>query len=155
MKLGIRALFGGIALLLAACATTPRLDHPTAAIPDLRGTWRGTWGGAPITLLVLEQGGTTRLGGIVVGPWPLTGAGLPTLGGVLTYPSNGAPISVNVQGRFGDLNGGLALVIEALTRDGQALVLTSVANDRLAGTGTSRLAWDPNGPVELARTPSP
>ena len=151
----VRALVVLLALGLGACATGPRLDQPTEVVPDLRGTWRGTWGGAPITLLVLEQGGTTRQGGITVGPWPLTGAGLPALDGVLTYPSNGAPVSVNVRGRFGDWNGGFTLVVEALTRDGQQLVLTRVGAERLSGTGTSRLRWDPAGAVELARATAP
>ena len=144
-----------LALLLGACAGGPVLTQPSAQVPDLRGTWRGTWGGAPITLLVLEQGGTTRQGGITVGPWPLTGAGLPSLAGVLTFDSNGAPVSVNVKGRFGDLNGGLALVIDALTGHDQRLVLTRVSPERLGGTGTSRRPWDPEGPVELARTAVP
>ena len=146
-----RALVAVLTLLVSACASEPVLTQPGAVIPDLRGTWQGTWGGAPATLLVLEQGGTTRQGGITVGPWPLTGAGLPSLAGVLTFASNGAPVSVNVKGRFGDLNGGLALVIDALTDDGQQLVLTRVGPDRLGGTGTSRQRWDPQGPVELAR----
>jgi len=146
-----RALVVLFALALAACATGPVLSQPTATIPDLRGTWRGTWGGTPATLLVLEQGGTARQGGISIGPWPLTGAGLPSLAGVLTFVSNGAPVSVNVQGRFGDWNGGLTVVVDALTRDGQQLVITRIAADRLAGTGTSRLDWDPRGPVNLER----
>jgi len=144
-----------LALVLAACASEPRLNQPTQTVPDLRGTWRGTWGGAPITLLVLEQGGTTRQGGITVGPWPLTGAGLPSLEGVLTYPSNGAPTSVNVRGRFGDWNGGFTLVVDALTRDGQQLVLTRIDGDRLSGSGSSRLSWDPQGAVELVRASAP
>ena len=144
-----------LALLVAGCAGGPVLTQPTVMIPDLRGTWRGTWGGAPITLLVLEQGGTTRQGGITVGPWPLTGAGLPALDGVLTYPSDGAPVSVNVRGRFGDWNGGFTLVVDALTRNGQQLVLTHVSGDRLRGAGTSRQSWDPQGPVELARATGP
>lgn len=150
-----RALVVGLVLALGACATGPRLDQPTQAVPDLRGTWRGTWGGAPITLLVLEQGGTTRQDGITVGPWPLTGAGLPALDGVLTYPSNNAPVSVNVRGRFGDWNGGFTLVVDALTRDGQQLVLTRVSPERLSGNGTSRLSWDPQGAVDLTRATPP
>ena len=143
-----------LALLLTACARGPVLTQPSAEVPDLRGTWRGTWGGAPITLLVLEQAGTTRQGGISVGPWALTGAGLPALAGVLTFPSNGAPVSVNVKGRFGDWNGGLTLVIDALTQNGEQLVLTRLAEDRLTGTGTSRLRWEPQGPVELVKKPA-
>ena len=55
------------------------------------------------------------------------------------------PVSVNVKGRFGDWNGGLTLVIDALTQNGEQLVLTRLAEDRLTGTGTSRLRWEPQG----------
>lgn len=150
-----RVLVPALALLLGACSTGPVLSQPTADIPDLRGTWRGTWAATPVTLVVIEQGGTTRQGGIAIGPWPLTGAGLPTFAGVLTFVSNGAPVSVNVQGRFGDWDGGFTVVVDALTRDRQQLVFTHVAGDRLAGFGTSRLDWDPRGPVDLARAAAP
>ena len=145
-----RALVLLLALALGACATGPVLAPPTVDIPDLRGTWRGTWAGTPVTLLVLEQGGTARQGGIAVGPWPLTG-GLPSFDGVLTFVSNGKPVTVNAQGRFGELDGRLAVVVEALTADRQQLVLSYVSARVLAGFGTSRLDWDPRGPVDLTR----
>ena len=87
----------------------------------------------------------------LVGPWPLTGAGLPSVTGVLTFPVQGAPTSVNVRGRFGDWNGGLTLLIDTLTPDRAQLVLTRVSDDRLAGSGTARPAWYPQGSVELVR----
>ena len=151
----IRVLAAVLALSLAACSTGPVLTQPTSDIPDLRGTWRGTWAARPVTLVVVEQGGTARQGGIAIGPWPLTGAGLPSLSGMLTFVSNGAPITVNVQGRFGDFEGGFALVVDALTADRQQLVFTYVRSDRLGGFGTSRLDWDPRGPIDLARVASP
>ena len=146
-----RALAVLFALTLAACSTGPVLTQPTGDVPDLRGTWRGTWAATPVTLVVIEQGGTARQGGISIGPWPLTGAGLPSFSGMLTFVSNGAPITVNVQGRFGDWDGGFTLVVEALTRDRQQLVFTHVGDHHLAGFGTSRLDWDPRGPVDLER----
>jgi hypothetical protein len=146
-----RALVLCLAVALGACATGPVLMQPTTDIPDLRGRWQGTWAGTPVTLLVLEQGGTARQGGIAVGPWPLTGAGLPSFDGVLTFVSNGKPVTVNAQGRFGDLDGRLAVVVEALTADRQQLVLSYVSPEVLAGFGTSRLDWDPRGPVDLSR----
>jgi len=148
------ALLGVLAALaLTACVREPRLDQPAGAVPDVRGTWRGTWGGTPVTLTILEQGGTSRQGGIMVGPWPLTGAGLPSCGGILTFPIDGTPTTVNVQGRFGDWNGGLVLVIDTLTPDRAQLVLTRLTSNRLAGTGASRPRWYPQGRVELVRAP--
>jgi hypothetical protein len=140
---------------LAACSTGPVLTQPASDIPDLRGTWRGTWAATPVTLVVMEQGGTARQGGIALGPWPITGAGLPSMAGVLTFVSHGTPITVNVQGRFGDFEGGFTLVVDALTADRQQLVFTHVGDDRLGGFGTSRLDWDPRGPIDLSRAASP
>jgi hypothetical protein len=144
-----------LAFALAACSTGPVLTQPTSDIPDLRGTWRGVWAATPATLVVIDQGGTARQGGIAIGPWPLTGAGLPSLSGVLTFVSHGTPITVNVQGRFGDFEGGFTLVVDALTADRQQLVFTHVRDDRLGGFGTSRLDWDPRGPIDLTRVASP
>jgi hypothetical protein len=138
-------------LLLSGCATGPVLAPPSGDIPDLRGTWRGTWAATPVTLVVIEQGGTARQGGISIGPWPITGAGLPTFSGVLTYVSNGRPVTVNVQGRFGDWEDGLTVVVDALTADRQQLVITHIAANHLHGFGTSRLDWDPRGPLDLTR----
>ena len=147
----MRTLVVLLALIVGACATEPRLGQPQDVVPDLRGTWQGTWGGAPVTLNVLEQGGCARQGGITVGPWPLTGAGLPSLAGVLTFPVRGEPVSVNVRGRFGDWNGGLRLLIDTLAAQPAQLLLTPIADDRLVGSGTSRLRWHPQGPVELVK----
>ena len=145
------ALALAAALLLGGCATGPPLSAPADPIPDLRGTWRGTWGGTPLTLLVLDQNGTVTPGGIAFGPWPLTGESLPGLDGVLTFEVRGRPVSVNVRGRFGDWNGRLTLVVDGLTNNGEQLVLTHLAEDRLAGSGTSLPDWQPQGPVELRR----
>ena len=87
-----RGLVVALALLLAACASEPRLEQPIGVVPDVRGTWQGTWGGASVTLL-----------------------------------------------------------IDMLTPDRAQLVLTRVSDDRLAGSGTARPAWYPQGSVELVR----
>ena len=153
MTLG--ALVVALALGLAACAPQPFLAPPLEPVPDLRGTWRGTWAGAPVTLVVIEQGGVTTQGGVSIGAWPVSGTPLETVGGVFTFPSNGAPITVNVRGRLGHLDGNLALVVDALTRDVRQLVLAPVAEDRLVGGGKSNLGWEPFGPVELTRVVRP
>jgi hypothetical protein len=141
-----------LVLILAACATGPRLRPPAAAVPDLRGTWTGTWGGTPLTLLVLDQEGTVPAGGIDIGPWSIGGDPLPAVSGTLTFTVRDAPVTVNVVGRLGDWHGGLTLVVDALTRNGEQLVLTHLTPDRLAGNGTAIPTWEPQGPVKLART---
>ena len=124
---------------------------PANPVPDLRGTWTGTWGGTPLTLLVLEQEDASPSGGISLGPWPLLGELLPGVSGVLTFTVRGEAVSVNVRGRLGDSSGRRTLVLEPLTEHGGWITLTSVDEHRLAGVGRSRASWEPEGPVELQR----
>ena len=51
-----RTLIVVLALLLVSCASEPRLEQPAGVVPDVRGTWQGTWGGAPVTLLAKIEG---------------------------------------------------------------------------------------------------
>src|SRR2546427_5479311 len=97
---------------------------------------------------VLAEASTSN---VYVGPWPLFGKPLVGLSGVLTFTVGNEAISVNVRGRLGDSNGRLTLVLDPLTVNGEQITLTHVDEHRLAGVGTSRLSWEPQGPVELAR----
>jgi hypothetical protein len=141
----------GLTLLLGGCATTPRLSVPATPVPDLRGTWTGSWGGTPLTLFVLQQEDAGPSGGVSLGPWQLVGQPLPGLSGVLTFTVGAEAISVNVQARLGDWNGRLTLVLEPLTPNGEQIILTHVDEHRMTGRGTSRVNWEPQGPVELVR----
>jgi hypothetical protein len=142
-----------LVVLLAACATSPVLTMPAGPLPDLRGTWTGTWGGTPLSLMVLEQHEAGPVDGVTIGPWHVLGGELPGVSGVLTFTSHGEAVSVNVRGRLGESAGRLALVLEPLTVGGGYIALTRIEPNRLAGVGTSRMRWEPQGPVELARQP--
>lgn len=130
--------------------TTSSLPPPARPGSDLKGTWTGTWGDTPLTLFVLTQEEMST-SDVYVGPWPLFGQRSPGLSGVLTFTVRGEAISVNVQGRLGDSNGKLTLVLDPLTANGEQISLTRLDEDHLAGVGTSRVSWEPQGPVELVR----
>jgi len=153
MRLGSSALRAiACALVLAACAPpAPPLAVPPSLLPDLRGTWTGTWGGTALTLVVLDQQQATPADGVFLGPWQLLGHQLPSVSGVLTYAVRGEPVSVNVQGRLGDMNGRLTLVIDQVSVNGGQLTLALTDPNRLIGTGASRATWEPQGLVELVR----
>ena len=138
-------------MLLGACATEVPLTMPVGPVPDLRGTWRGWWGGTPVTLLIVEQREASPVGGVFVGPWHLSGQDLWGVSGVLTLTVHGEAISVNVQGRLGDSNGRLTLVLEPITVNGGRMTLTHLGPHRLVGEGISAMRWEPQGPVELLR----
>ena len=100
-----------LAVLLTACSTAPPpLAAPDGHLPDVRGTWTGTWGGAPVTLVILDQTDAAPVEGVSVGPWQVFGRHLPGVSGILTVKIRSEMVSTNVQGRLGLANGRLALV---------------------------------------------
>jgi hypothetical protein len=154
MKLGGLAILAATAVSLLACTTSPPpLAPPIGLMPDLRGTWKGTWGGTPVTLVILDQSDAVPVDGVSVGPWQLFGQSLPGLSGILSVEIRNEMVSVNVRGRFGTWNGRLTLVLEPATVNGGFLSLVRLADDRLTGTGTAQMSWEPRGPVELIRQP--
>jgi hypothetical protein len=153
------ALGLGLVLLLAGCAGLEPL--PAAApVPDLRGTWSGSWGGTPMSLVIVEQGDVGGRSGVYVGPVPVDavvgGRRDPSIWGVITFDVAGQPVSTGVTGRLGRYTGRIAMVLEAALPDGiQRLLLQRVEPERLVGHGESTFAWGPEGRVELTRRASP
>jgi hypothetical protein len=144
-------LVAAISALLGACAAPPPLAAPAGLMPDLRGAWAGTWGGTPLTLVILEQRDAEPVDGVTVGPWHVLGRNLPGVAGILSAKIRNEMVSVNVQGRLGAPNGRLTLVLEPATVNGGWISLTRLEENRLAGTGTAQMSWEPQGPVELIR----
>jgi len=149
----VGAFVAAVAALLGACAGPPPLANPVGLMPDLRGTWTGTWGGAPVTLVILEQRDGEPVDGVTVGPWQVLGQDLPAVAGILTVKIRNEMASVNVRGRLGTSNGRLTLVLEPATVNGGWITLTRLDENRLRGSGTSQMSWEPQGPVELVRRP--
>lgn len=127
---------------------------PARPGPDFRGTWTGTWGDTPLTLFVLTQEEMST-SDVYVSLRPLFGQRSPGLSGILTFTVRGEAISVNVRGRFGDSNGKLTLVLEPVTANGEQISLTREDEDHLTWVGTSRVSWEPQGPVALTRRRGP
>jgi hypothetical protein len=145
-------LLAALVLLTAGCAPLP---PPAANAPDLRGTWIGTWGGAPLTVIVTDQRAGLGDSGLVLGPWQVLGEQYPTVSGVLTASIQGEPVSTHMDGRLADAGGGRLLVtVRARTAAGeQRLTLRLRQGDRLEGSGDSQYPWGPQGPVQLVRRP--
>jgi hypothetical protein len=144
-----------LVIALAGCAQTVDLapPPPVTAVPDLRGTWAGTWGGTPVQLVVVEQRELGDYAGVYVGPVQVLGRRRPGVSGVLTSTIAGAPVSANVEGWLGYGNGNLTLLVHATTPSGsQQLTLTRTADDRWSGRGESSFPWGPQGAIELVRT---
>jgi hypothetical protein len=145
-------------LALAGCAHTVDLapPPPATAVPDLRGTWMGTWGGTPVRLVISEQTELGAYSGVYLGPVQLLGQRRPGVSGVITSTIAGAPVSASAEGWLGYSNGKLTLLVKAETSAGpQQLTLNRTADDRWSGRGESGFPWGPQGAVEIARQAGP
>ena len=102
-----------LVIALFGCAQTVdlALPPPVTALPDLRGTWTGTWGGAPAQLVIIEQRELGDYAGIYLGPVQVLGRRRPGVSGVLTSTIAGASVSVNAEGWLGYANGNLTLLL--------------------------------------------
>ena len=143
-----------LALLIAGCATGPELTPPELALPDLRGTWTGTWGGTPLRVIVLEQKEGPGDASLMIGPWQVLGEQYPLVRGVMTCTVRGEPISTATAGLVGQSGRRLIVAFRARSSAGDLrLTLRLVDADRLEGTGESQFGWGPQGAVQLAREP--
>ena len=155
MKLWPIGVLAIAALSLVSCTTPPpALAPPLGEMPNLRGTWKGTWGATPITLVILEQQESEPAGGgVYLGPWQVLGQSLPGVSGVFSVRLRNEMVSVNVRGRLGNSNGRLTLVLEPVTVNGGWISVVRLDENRLVGTGSAQMSWEPQGPVELTRQP--
>jgi hypothetical protein len=153
----VRAIALALALVaLGGCTVVevPLPEPATGLVPDLAGTWHGTWASEPLTLLVMAEPREAGLGGVYVGSYELLGPRGPAITGVLTSTIRGAAVSSRANGWLGrDASGRLVVLLQSETPDGlQRLTLVRVAEDRLQGNGDSSFRWGPRGPAQLTRT---
>jgi hypothetical protein len=155
-------IFASMVLLAVApfgCAQTVDQAPPPAATAgpdDLRGTWVGTWGGAPVQLVIVEQVELGDRSGVYFGPVQILGRRRPGVAGVLTSTVAGASVSANAEGWLGNVGGKLTLLLRATTTSGaQQLTLARTAGDRWSGRGESEFSWGPQGAIEIARRSAP
>lgn len=143
-----------LVLSLGGCAVGPPLPPPPSGpVPDLVGTWRGTWGGAPVALLIGQQTAHSGYSGVFLGDYQLGGPNRPGISGVLTSTIRGEAVSARAEGWAGnDATGRLLLVVQSESPAGvQWLTLARVSPDQLQGSGESSFSWGPRGPAQLTR----
>jgi hypothetical protein len=141
------------AVMLAGCVADMPFPPPIDPVPDLLGTWEGTWGGEPLALLITAHVGDAGYSGVYLGGWQAAGPRRPGVSGMLTSTIRGVPVSSRMEGWLGnDIYGRLVLVAQTETPDGlQRLTLALVGQDELEGDGESSFRWGPEGPVQLTR----
>ena len=148
----MRRLVLALAILSAGCVVTPPTGPPAVSPPDLRGTWLGTWGGTPLSLVVIDQRISTGDSGVVLGSWQLLGQYYPTVDGVMTTTIRGESVSTNVTGQIWQSGPGYGITIRGRASAGdQEMTVKLVEADRLEGSGQSQYTWGPQGPVQAVR----
>ena len=146
-----------VTIFVAGCSSWSTLPSPlppgaAATMADFRGSWRGTWGGAPASLLVTDQQTAAGYSGVYLGNYQVLGHERPGVSGILTSQVNNAQTSVRADGWFGGGDGQLILRVLADSPSGQQrLTLRPDGPDRLVGMGESSFRWGPSGPIELTR----
>ena len=154
----LRFLAAAAMILVASIASAQPPPVP-AGWPDLSGTWKGTWGGAPTTLVVFKKSEAAFVGQALSGlsnfAQSVVGQNDGEVKGTLSTDGRAGPVSVTVTGRMGIFNGRLTLVLNAQPgwnwNDYQELVFTTVTPQQLAGTGTTTHQWGPTGAIDLKR----
>jgi hypothetical protein len=145
-----------VAMLVATACTTPLPQPPPpgagVSANDIRGSWRGTWGGAPAALLITEQLMQAGYSGLYIGNYQVLGNERPGVSGILTSQIDTEQTSVHASGWFGGLDGQVILKIFADSPSGQQrLTLRQDGPDRFIGVGESSFRGGPAGPIELTR----
>jgi len=154
-------LLAAVAIVLVTSIASAQQPPPPvpAGWPDLSGTWKGTWGGAPTTLVIFKKSETAFVGQALSGfsnfAQTLVGQNDGEVKGTLATDGRAGPLSVTVTGRMGIFNGRLTLVLNAQPgwnwNDSQELVFTTVTPQQLAGNGTTTQQWGPSGAIDLKR----
>jgi hypothetical protein len=157
--MALRWLLTGLVLLTAGCMAwtpLPQPPPPGTTINDIRGSWRGTWGGGPVSLLITDQQPSAGYSGLYVGSYQALGHERPGVSGVLTSWINRAEVSAIARGWFGGVQGQLTLYVYADSPDGQQRFTARLDGpDRLVGMGDSTFRWGPTGPIQLTRAAKP
>lgn len=122
------------ALALAACQVPPPVGPlPPGNIPELIGTWEGTWAGTPTTLVLTAQEGGD-------------------VSGILTTLERRGPVSTAVRGRLGLRAGRLVMVLTSdTTYSHDQFDFVTVQADRLEGTARSFGPGAREGAIVLRR----
>ena len=147
-----------IILVAAAGCESARSSAPPPPVAyepvgELMGTWTGTWGGTPLTLVIAEHTEGAPYSGLYFGPWLIAGGRYPGVAGVLSYARQGTPTSVRFQGWLYSSRP-FTLLVLAEPLDGQLhLRLRGAGAGELIGEGQSEFRWGPQGRIELTRRP--
>ena len=155
MTFPFRALFLALICLVAACAR--QFEPVPPPTPNLLGTYVGTWGGVPTTLVIQSYGAAQPEGGLFLGSLSVGGTPQMVVSGTISHPSPQGPLASTFTARVGYVEGRLILSLSLPTIDSmnpfEELPL-AVEGDALVGKAEHDYPEGPKGPIRLVRQPA-
>jgi hypothetical protein len=153
-----RGAGAALALALACCLLggCAQLQPLAAPDPKLAGTYIGTWGGSPTTLVIQGFGTAPPDSGVFVGSVSVGGSSAMQVSGIITHPSPQGPVENTFTARVGYLGGQLILVMNLPTleaMDNFEQLSLAVEGDALVGKAERNYPQGPKGPIRLVRQP--
>jgi hypothetical protein len=151
--LTVRGLLLALACLSAACSTFQPVPTPP---PDLLGTYVGTWGGVPTTLVIKNYGEAAPDSGLFLGSLSVGGPSQMQISGIVIHPSPQGPLQSTFSARVGYMDGQLILALSLPTMDpleNFAELSLAVQGDTLVGKAERDYPQGPKGPIKLVRQP--
>lgn len=150
-----RAFLLALLLLSAACAN--KFEPVPPPTPDLVGTYVGSWGDLPTTLVIQSVGSAPPDSGLFLGSMSVGGLPQMQVSGIITHPSPQGPLESTFTARVGYVNNQLILSLSLPTLDameGFEELPLAVDGNSLVGKAERDYAEGPKGPIKLVRQPS-
>jgi hypothetical protein len=147
-----RTLLLTLILALAACARQFTPVPPPS--PNLLGTYVGTWGGAPTTLVIQSYGAAAPQSGLFLGSLSVGGLPQEVVSGTISHPSPDGPRASTFTARVGYVEGQLILWLSLPTTNAMEPfenLSLAVQGDVLTGEAKQDYPEGPKGPIRLVR----
>jgi hypothetical protein len=150
-----RALLLALILLVTACAR--QFEPVPPPTPNLLGTYVGTWGAQPTTLVIQSYGAAQPDSGLFLGSLSVGGTPQMVVSGTISHPSPQGPLASTFTARVGYVEGQLILSLSLPTRDSMQVfeeLPLAVQGEALVGRAEHDYPEGPKGPIRLVRQPA-
>ena len=147
-------IFLVVAMLVAGCSN--RFEPVPPPTPNLLGTYVGTWGDQPTTLVIQSYGAAQADSGLFLGSMSVGGTPQMVVSGTLSHPSPQGPLASTFTARVGYVEGQLILSLSLPTRDSLEVfeeLPLAVQGEALVGKAEHDYPEGPKGPIRLVRQP--
>lgn len=153
--LPLRVLLLALLCLVAACAR--QFEPVPPPTPNLLGTYVGTWGDQPTTLVIQSYGAAQADSGLFLGSLSVGGSPQMVVSGTISHPSPQGPLASTFTARVGYVEGKLILWLNLPTINPMSpfeQLPLAVEGEALVGMAEHEYPEGPKGPIRLVRQPA-